>query len=203
MDYGTSTINPGNPAGYTPVNNTVQDRTYLSYHILQAGETTVPATTAGSGREVAVYRGATGIGANTYSNTSNGLPPETANYPLYSSALSAVTTSGPLHNTDGSSWVGIMTHDTGNTTGDIRQETFNKVVSTLQVGPPLVLPVLDGSITKNRSAGAADNHSGLADSDGGVASWANGTLSVTGGYVMPASTTNHQTETYSFEILSS
>lgn len=197
LSYGTSSINPGNPAGYSPVNQTVQDRTYLGQKILAAGETQVPATTAGSGREVAVYRGASGIGANSYQNTSNGLPPESANYPLYAPALGAWN-GQILHKTDASSWVGVMTHDTGNATGDIRLMTFNKVLSLTP--PP---PALDGSITVNRSAGASDLHSGLADTNGGVADWdANDALHVQGGYVMPIATASHQTETYSFEILS-
>ena len=200
--YGSSSHKPGTPTGYTKVNGTVQEYTLLDQKILAAGDTTVPATTDGLGRSVAVYRGATGIGANTYGNTSNGLPPESPNYPLYCPALGAWN-GQILHKTDASSWVGCMTHDTGNTTGDVRQMTFNKVISTLLQVPPYTPPVLDGSITVNRSAGAVSPNFGLADTNGGVADWdANDALHVQGGYIMPLSTTNHQTETYAFEILS-
>ena len=122
MTYGTSSVNPGCPSGYTVRTNTVQDRTYLCSRVLIAGDTAVPATSVGNGKSVAVYRGASGLGAATYQNTSNGLPPESPNYPLYCSALS-------LTRTDSSSWVGCMTHDTGNTTGDIRQVVFSRVIT--------------------------------------------------------------------------
>ncbi len=183
----------------------MQDRTYLSYKAsLTSTDITagVAATAQGNGKEAAVYRGATGVGAFTSQGTSSGLPPESPNYPLYVPSLGAWN-GQILHKTDSSSWVGIMTHDTGNGTSDIRNETFTKVISTLQAGPPLVLPVLDGSITTNRSAGAADTHSGAADTNGGVADWdSNDALHVQGGQILPSSTTSHQTETYAFEILS-
>jgi hypothetical protein len=174
MTYGqTSGKNPQTPAGYTSLATNAGGSnmlTNLSYRVLVAGDTAVPAVTTGFGAEVAVYRGVAGIGAHTYNGgTLNNVGG--ASYPLKCSALS-------LTKTDGSSWVVCMGGD-GYATTNARTMVFD-------------------SNTTNRSASLPDIHTGLADTNAAVTSWA--TVGWTGdNFPLPGS---HGVVVHSIELLS-
>lgn len=157
---GSSTI--ATPSGYSVIAQPVAPRQNMSYRMIVAGDTAVPAAaTAVTDMSVAVYRNAT-LGARTYNsgNTNNvGLQ---AGSPLYSPAH---CTAESLSNTGGSSWVACMGYDNYATT-NMNQLSFNKIAS----GPPTPY-VADGVAASNRSAGGADIHMGLADTGGGVSAW--------------------------------
>lgn len=134
---------PGAPSGYTLIGSLYHSS--WSYRVLTAGDTTVPATgPAGSGQEVAVYSGVAGVGAFAdQAGNSNQLGGSA--YPLKCPALS-------LQNTTGSSWVMCMGYD-GYTSTNARSMVFD-------------------SNTTNRSASLTDIHTGLADTNAPVSSWA-------------------------------
>ena len=137
---------PQVPAGYTTIawgagaGNLVTD---VASKVLAAGETTVPATTSGSGVEVAVYRGVARVGSHAGRGVSVG---------------DVGGSGGPLHcpritlvHRDASSWVVCIGAD------DYASTNAKSMVF--------------GSRTRNRSAGLDDGHTGLADTHAGVTSW--------------------------------
>ena len=183
---------PGVPTGYTSVTTTVAPRTSLSYHVLTAGETTVPA--GGTNmlyEEVAVYRGAAGIGAFTYNSgnvnnigLSGGL---STYYPAHCVSLS-------LTKTDSSSWVACMSFD-GYASTNMKSVNFQVQTAA---GPPVVV---GATVAGNRSSALSDAHTGLADTGAGVANWS-GTYDWTSpgdNFPLPGT---HGVTVYSIELLS-
>lgn len=154
MTYGqTGGHNAQVPAGYTQIGTSGAGnmQSILSDRVLVAGDTVVPASSTGLGEEVAIYRGVAGIGA--HSSTGGNLNNVGgASFPLMCGpSLDGVN--GPaMVKTDGSSWVTCMGGD-GFATTNANQMVFD-------------------SNTTNRSAGLANNHTGLADTNGGVTAWA-------------------------------
>jgi hypothetical protein len=166
---GSTTV--ATPAGYTNIQSPVAPRSNLSYRVMLAGDTSVPAAaTTVSDIEVAVYRGVSGIGSHTYfSGNSNGVGLSGGSplyFPLRSVALDGV--SGPaMTKTDGSSWVVNMGYD-NYASANMNLLSFNKVISSSPT--PYVM---DGLLAGNR-AQLTDVHVGLADTGAGVAAYPGG-----------------------------
>ncbi len=149
LEAGSAVV--ATPGGYSNIATPVAPRNMSAYRVLVAGDTAVPAAaTTVTDMEVAVYRGASGVGSHTYISGNLNNVGGTA-YPLKCNALDGV--SGPaMTKTDGSSWVMCMGLDTYAST-NANQMVFD-------------------ANTTNRSSGLADPHMGLADSNAGVATWA-------------------------------
>ncbi len=195
LEAATGIVSP--PTGYTQIAQPVAPRGNLSYRVLVAGDTAVPAAaTTVTDMQVAVYRGVAGIGSHTYysANSNNvglsgGSP---LYYPLKATPLDGV--SGPaMTKTNGSSWVVAIGYDAYAST-NMSQMSFNAVVS---VGPPYVI---GGSMTTNRSAATADAHMGLADSAAGVAAWGASAWGIVGdNFPLPGT---HGVAVHTVELLS-
>ena len=191
MTTGSSTSNnPGCPSGYTQANHSVALETYLCSHILIAGDMSVPATTKGNYKSVAVYRGATGIGANTYAGTTNGLPPESVSYPHYAPSLGAWNCQ-------------VLTQDRRLLVGRRHGHRYRQ----RRRGPSADC-VQQGSLADAAAAGSGRRRSRpTAPPERPTRTWAPPTPTVAwligryrrsacqGGWVTPNSSTTHQTET--------
>ena len=137
---------PQVPAGYSAIalvagaGNIVTD---VASKVLAAGETTVPATTSGSGVEVAVYHGVARVGSHAARGGSVGDAGGSGGR-LYCPRMTLV-------HRDASSWVVCLGADDSASTN----------AKSMVFGPR----------TRNRSARLDDGHTGLADTHAGVTSW--------------------------------